>query len=82
MAGRCIDPLPLVNLVLCLSRQHMDWTGVEQTEVGWISCVLHLSKCSKGCLLWRFVHDYVCLRVDMYVYVVFVLYTRVGETKG
>lgn len=28
---------------ICLSRERMDWTGVEQTEEGWISCVLHLS---------------------------------------
>lgn len=28
---------------ICLSREGMDWTGAEQTEEGWISCVLHLS---------------------------------------
>lgn len=66
----------------------MDWTGAEQTEVEWISCVLHLSTqvfkrlpittlcirlCDSVC---------VCVCVEVCMYVVFVLYTRVGETKG
>lgn len=62
----------------------MDGTGAEQTEVGWIRCVLHLctqvfkkllmmALCTRFCV-------FVC--IDVYVYGVFVLYTRVGETKG
>lgn len=62
----------------------MDWTGAEQTEVGWIRCVLHL--CTQ--VLKRLPIMALCIRlcvfvcVDVYVYVVFLLYTRVGETKG
>lgn len=52
--------------------------------MGWISCVLHLcTQMFKSLpIMALFIRLCVSVCVDVYVYVVFVLYIRMGETKG
>lgn len=65
MAGGRIDPLPSVNLVLYIWVGSV-WIGLERSKQkrdGLAVYCICLLKCSKGCLLRRFVYDFVCVCV-------------------